>query len=267
MSASSQERVRRSSVVASVVLGAAVAVAVLGPWLAPHDPGRTLGRPYDVDGVGWLGTEVLGRDVWSRLLHGGRPLVVVPILITVASTLVGTAIGVTMAASRSAGRVLRTIDLFAVIPPLVVLLVLLYRFGASALVIGLSVIVSSAPFVARYMRAAATPVLDSGWVQQARLLGDTRRVIMWRDVVPNIAGPMLADSALRLGGTFAVVAAASFLGFGPSRSADWAVMVDENLSGIELNALAVAAPAIAIASLTVPLNILGDRLAAKLARP
>jgi peptide/nickel transport system permease protein len=158
------------------------------------------------------------------------------------------------------------IDVFAVIPALVVLLVLLYRFGSSNLVIGVAVVISSAPFVARYMRAAATPVLDSGYVLQARLLGDPRRVVVWRDVLPNLTGPMLADAAIRVTGTFYVVAAAGFLGFGTAGHVDWAGMIDENLPGVGLNALAVAVPAIAIASLTVPLNVLGDRVAAKVAR-
>ena len=260
-------RPRWSTAAAGLVLGCAVIVAVAGPWLAPYDVNQTTGRPFDPAGAGWLGTEALGRDVWSRVLGGGRRLVIVPLLITMASTLVGTAIGVARAAATTAGAVLRAVDVLAVIPPLVVVLVMLYRFGGSLAVIGAAVVVTSAPFVARYMEAAARPVLDSGYVLQARLLGEPRRVIMTRDIVPNLIGPMLADSALRLSGTFYVVAAASFLGFGTTQSPDWAVMIDQNLSGVKLNAFAVAAPALAIAALTVPLNVLADRLAARWARP
>ncbi|MFV0526502.1 MAG: ABC transporter permease [Acidimicrobiales bacterium] len=259
-------RRRWSTVVAAAVLLAAVALAVTGPWLAPNDPAQSLGRPFDPEGVGLLGTEALGRDLWSRLLHGGRRLVFAPLLITLASTLVGTVVGVLRATDGRAVRALRLIDIVAVLPPLVVVLVLLYRFGGSLLVIGLAVIITSVPIVSRYTRAVARPILQSGYVLQARLMGDPRHVILVRDIAPNLVGPAIADSALRLSGTFYVVTAAGFLGFGTSGSIDWAAMIQQNLAGAKLNPLAVAAPALAIAALTVPLNVLGDRLAARLAR-
>lgn len=251
-------------IVAGSVLGVVVVLALIGPWLAPEPLGRTIGRPFDGSTGGWLGTGELGRDLWSEILHGGRRIVLIPLVITVISTLVGTALGAVMAASQSASRVLRLLDVIAVIPALVVLLLLLYRFGESTLVVGLAVIVTSAPYVARYMRSVAQPVLDSDYVLQARLVGEPRTVILWRHVLPNLAGPVLADTALRVAGTVYVVAAASFLGFGPPPPAtDWAVMINEGAAGANLNPWALVAPALAIAAFTVPLNLLGDRLATR----
>ncbi|MEM9607225.1 MAG: ABC transporter permease subunit [Actinomycetota bacterium] len=251
-------------VVAGVLLATTLGMALLGPFFAAEDVGRSVGRPFDPSGEGPLGTGALGKNLWSELLHGGRRIVLAPVLITLIATLVGTSIGALMAASRRAGQVLRALDVVAVLPPLLVLLLLLYRFGESVLVVGCSVVLVSAPYIARYMRSVAEPVLASDYVLQAQLVGEPRRVILWRHVLPNLAGPVLADSALRVAGTVYVVAAASFLGFGPAPpSTDWAVMINEGAGGATLNAWALAAPALAIGAFAVSLNLLGDRLATR----
>ena len=251
-------------IAAAVLLTTTLALALLGPLIAPESLGRTVGRPFDESSGGWLGTGELGRDVWSELLHGGRRIVIAPVVITLIATLTGTMLGALMAASRSASRVLRLLDVVAVLPPLIVLLLLLYRFGAGTLVIGGAVVLVSAPYIARYMRAVAEPVLASDYVMQAQLLGEPRSVILWRHVLPNLTGPVMADAALRVAGTVYVVAAASFLGFGPPPpSTDWAVMINEGAPGATLNVWAVVAPALAIAAFTISLNLLGDRLATR----
>lgn len=243
---------------AAVVLGAIVVLALAGPFFAPLDPTQTVGRPFSPD-AGVFGTELLGRDVLSRLLHGGRPLVIAPVLITIAATLVGLAVGLTLAQRTMVSSVLRVMDVFAIIPPLVVILVLLLRFGTSMVVVGAASIISSTPFVARYIRSVAEPILNSGYVEHAELVGEPRGVIMWRHVIPNLVGPVLADTVLRLPGTLYLVAAASFLGFGTTANPDWAAMLQENLPGVQLNVWAVAAPALIIAMISVPLNVLGDQ--------
>lgn len=251
----------------SAVLAITVVLAVIGPWIAPHATGTTLGRPFDPHGPGLLGTGAVGRDVWSRLLHGGRRIVLVPILITALSTLVGTALGLAMAISRRTASALRALDLLVAFPPVLLLLVLLYRFGGSLFVIGVAVVVLNAPYVARFIRAAAEPVLDSEYVQHARLVGESGWSILWHHVLPNVSGQVLADAALRVAGTIYVVAAASFLGFGPaSPGTDWAGMVNEGLAGVDLNLWAVVAPASAIAGLTVPVNLLADQVARRVGR-
>lgn len=253
-----------AGVAAAVLLAATVALALFGPWFAAEPVGRTIGRPFDPDTGGWLGTGQLGTDIWSELLHGGRRIVVAPVVITLLATLVGTTIGALMAASKVANRVLRVLDVVAVLPPLVVLLLLLYRFGDSLLVIGGAVVLVSAPYIARYMRSVAEPVLASDYVLQAQLVGEPRVVVLWRHVLPNLTGPVLADAALRVAGTVYTVAAASFLGFGPPPPAtDWAAMINEGAAGATLNAWALVAPGLAIAAFAVSLNLLGDRLAAR----
>lgn len=252
------------SVAALVLLMITLAMAIVGPVIAPEPVGRSIGRPFDPDTGGWLGTGELGRDVWSELLHGGRRIVLAPVVITLIATLVGTTLGGLMASSRSTSRALRVLDVVAVLPPLLVLLLMLYRFGDSLVVVGVAVVLVSAPYIARYMRSVAEPVLASDYVLQARLVGEPRRVILRRHVLPNLTGPVLADAALRVAGTVYVVAAASFLGFGPPPPAtDWAVMINDGAAGATLNARAVVAPAVAIAAFTISLNLLGDRLATR----
>lgn len=252
---------RAVTIVAGTVLAFVVTLALLGPSLATVEPTKTVGPPFSLAAGGWLGTEVLGRDVWSRILHGGRPLVIAPALITFAASLVGLTVGIVSAQRSLLGNLFRMVDVFAIIPPLVVTLVLLHRFGTSMVVIAFAAILVTTPFVARYVGSVAIPVLGSGYVQHALHLGEPRLTIVWRHVLPNLVGPVITDTVLRLPGTLYLVAAASFLGFDTSAQADWAAMLQENLAGVQLNVWAVAVPAVIIAAISVPINLIGDHLA------
>lgn len=238
-----------------------ILLAVVGPFVAPEPVGRTVGRPFDPNGDGPFGTGAVGRNVWSELLHGGRRMVLAPLVITAIATLVGTFCGAVAAASNSARRLVRVLDVVAVIPPLLLLLLMLYRLGSSLVVVGLAVVLISAPYITRYMRTIASPVVHSDYVEHAFLMGEPRLVTLRRHVLPNLAGPVLADAALRVAGTVYVLTAASFLGFGPASPAtDWAVMVSDGMAGVSLNLWAVAAPAIAIGGFAISLNLLSDQV-------
>lgn len=120
--------------------------------------------------------------------------------------------------------------------------------------------VASVPFVARFTRAVATPVLASDYVLAARLGGDGWPTVFVHEVVPNLAAPLLADAGARFIGSLYLVAAAGFLGFSPlGGDLDWATMVQAGLEGLRLNPWASLAPALVIAAITVPANLLVDR--------
>ncbi|NJP43551.1 ABC transporter permease [Actinacidiphila epipremni] len=253
---------RRRRVYAAAVVTVLLAVAVAGPALAPHDPAAIAGPSYAPPGPGHpLGTDALGRDVLSRLLAGGRPLVFLPAAATAAACLLGAAAGtVSGYLGGRAGTVLgAATKLLLVFPPVLVLLVAVDARGGSALALGLVVVVTGAPFVARLTHAAARRTVTAGYVELAPALGESTASVLLREVLPAVARPLLADAGARLAGAMEISATAAFLGFGP-QGPNWGAMVSENLSGVTLAPWGVAAPAGALALLVVCVNLGLDRL-------
>ncbi|MCY4273043.1 MAG: ABC transporter permease [bacterium] len=254
------------AVVTGAILIAVVVLAVFGPWFAPHPAGQTIGRPLANTGAdGWLGTDRLGRDVWSQILHGGRRTVIIPLVATLAATVAGDTVGL-LAGRRPRNRILDAVLMVIIaMPAMLILLLLLHRFGKSAWVPIAAVVVVAFPYSVRYARSASAKAWGSSFVEQARLRGESNGWILRHEVLPNVAGPVLSDTGLRFATSVQLVTAASFLGFGPSAPAtDWATQISKNLDGASLNLWAIAAPALMIALLTVPANLLADRLAARI---
>ncbi|MBZ6291934.1 ABC transporter permease subunit [Streptomyces olivaceus] len=252
-----------------LLLGAAtllvVLLALLGPLVPPHSPTAQLAAPFQrPDGAFPLGTDVLGRDVASRVLGGGRTIVLTALAGTAAAGAVGMTAGVLAAmVSRRLGDLLvRCVDALAVLPPLLVVLVLAAGFPGSGAAVVAAVALATAPFSTRVLRAAADTVLASGYVEAARARGDTRRAVLRHDVLPNIAGPALVDTALRLVASLHLTATAGFLGLGPGGAApDWGRMVSENAPGATLAATPFLAPALLLVLLSVCVGLLAGRLA------
>ncbi len=259
-------RVSSVTITLLIVLLAVLIMALFGPMIAPHDRGEVVSLPFDA-AVGLFGSDHLGRDVLSRILHGGRPIVIIPLVATSLATLFGGVLGVAAAALRRDDVIMRVMDVFAVIPSILVAVVLFHRFGAQHWVLALAVVIVSIPFTTRYARAAAFPIIHSAYVEQARMIGESAATIMVRDVVPNLARPLLADAGLRFIGAIYLVAAAGFLGFGPPPpSTDWGSMISENIGGAGLNPWATIAPSLMVLILTIPVNLLADRFARQVAR-
>ena len=267
--AGSRTQQARLSLVAAALLVLLLAVlflAVFGPMISPYSRGEVVSLPFVAD-AGVFGTDHLGRDVLSRILYGGRPIVIVPVVATMLATLIGGVLGVAAAALRRDDLIMRVMDMFAVIPSILIALVLFHRFGAQHWVLALAVIIASIPFTTRYARAAAFPIIHSAYVEQARMIDESASIILIRDVVPNLARPLLADAGLRFIGAIYLVAAAWFLGFGPPPpSTDWGSMISENIGGAGLNPWATIAPSLMVLLLTIPTNLLADRFARQVAR-
>ncbi|MFF0647086.1 ABC transporter permease subunit [Streptomyces tendae] len=256
---------RRPPLFTAAVTLLVLLLALLGPLAAPHSPTAQLAAPFQQpDGRFLLGTDVLGRDVASRVLGGGRTIVLTALAGTAAAGAVGLTAGVLAAmVSRRLGDLLvRCVDALAVLPALLVVLVLAAGFPGSHAALVTAVALATAPFSTRVLRAAADPVLDSGYVEAALARGDTRRAVLRHDVLPNIAGPALTDTALRLVAALHLTATAGFLGLGPGGAApDWGRMVSENVPGATLAATPFLAPALMLIVISVCVGLLAGRLA------
>ncbi len=248
-----------------------MALTIFGPWLAPQALGATVAAPFLPPGDDYLfGTDRLGRDLWSQILYGGRGMLLVPLAATVATVVVGAAAGVTIGYLR--GRVeavtpLAVLDLLLVLPPVLVMLVLATGWGDGAPVIVLTMVLTGAPFLARLARASILEVSQAPYVQISVTQGDSTFTILRREILPNIIGPVLADSGMRFVGALYLVAALSLLGFGPETpNTDWAVMIRENAEGAGLNLWALVLPTLMIALLSISANLVLQSIADRFAR-
>lgn len=256
-----------SGTVAVVICAVLVALALAGPWLAPYPATATVGAPFAPTGGGQpLGTDYLGSDVWSRLLHGGRSVVVLAAVATALAYVVGAAAGTAAGLSTVAdGLVMRPVDVLLAIPPFLVLAVLATGSGRGVVVVVVATAVANVPGIARVVRAATLEVSVRGYVEVALARGESWVRVATRDVLPNITATLLSDVGSRISGTIAMVASANFLGLGlQPPTADWALMVVENRTGLALQPWAVLAPACLIALLTITVNLGGDEIAARL---
>lgn len=253
---------------AAVTAAAIVLIALLGPLLAPGSPTAQVGMPFLEPSAGHpLGTDVLGRDVLTRLLHGGWVVVGLAVGATALATVIGAVVGVlaAMAGRRRGELAVRVLDLIAVMPPLLLLMVLATGFPGSDLAILVAIGVTTAPFSVRVVRAAATEVVGRGYVEAALARGDSRLAVVARDVAPNIAGPVLADVGLRFVAAVYLCSTAGFLGLGRGAPyANWGRMVAENIEGSALTVWPFVAPALVLVLFVVAINVLADALSARI---
>lgn len=247
----------------AAVLGVLVIVIVLGPFVAPFSPTAIASVPFETPSSNhWLGTDFVGRDVLSRVLHGGHRLVLMTAVALSVSYVVGVLLGVTAGMSRRLdGWVMRPVDAITVLPWFLLLVVIATTMGKGPVAVCLTVGVATVPWVAKIVRTATIELMDAGFVEAAIARGETLRWIAVAQVLPNLRPVLLADAGIRVSGTIALVTAGSFLGLGVTQpQPDWALMVTENKGGMALTPWPVVVPAVCIASLVVAVNLLVDRL-------
>lgn len=239
-----------------------ITVGLCGPLLAAYSPTEQLGMPFQPpDGVHRLGTDVLGRDVLSRVLWGGQMIVLTGLGATLVAGAAGMAAGVLtgLAPRRVGDLVLRLVDALAVLPALLLILVLAAGFPGSDLAVVAAVALATAPFSVRVLRAATRQVVVTGYAETAYARGDSKWAVLRHDILPNIAGPALADTALRLVASIHLTATAGFLGLGRGApDPNWGRMINENIPGASLTVAPFLAPTLLIVLLSVCVGLLAD---------
>ena len=240
-------------------------IAAIGPLIAPHSVGAFVDRTV-FSGMSrelWLGSDYLGRDVLSRLLWGARYTVFLALGAAMLAVAIGTSLALVAAICGGwVDEVLsRSMDTLTSIPSKIFALVLVAAFGSSIwLLLAISAIIY-VPGNFRIARALAVNLIALDFVQVARARGEGTVYIAWREILPNIIHPLLADMGLRFVFVVLLLSGLSFLGLGVQPPlADLGSLVRENVSGLTEGSLAIIAPAIAIATLTVGANLLIDAL-------
>lgn len=244
-------------------------IAVLGPLVAPHPPAALTGAPYaPASSAAWLGTDYLGHDVLSRLLCGGISVLWMSFSATGFGAGTGIILGLTAAYHRRwlDDLIMRTLDLAMAFPPMVLILLFVSLTGPRLWFITLLVGTFFVPGVARLTRGLAVEALSQEYVDAAELTGTPRWRILSREVLPNLTTPLTVEISLRLARAIMILAGISFLGFGVQQpSADWGLMINENIDGIQVQPWAILAPALCIGLLTVGLSLIGEGLARTMA--
>ena len=242
-----------------------VVVAVFGPLVAPRSPNEPIGPPgASPQSAALLGTDYLGRDVLSRLLHGGLSLIAVTFVAVVLTYALGTALGLTAGFMRGwvDSGLMRMVDMLMAFPPLLLLLVLIVGAGSSDVTIVIGIVAVLAAPLSRVVYSATLEASATSYVEAARIRGERRRAILRREILPNITPYILATFGPYVSGAVIFSASLSFLGVGAQPpAADWGLMITENQPVLVENPWALLAPAIMIGLIAVGINLVGDAYA------
>jgi peptide/nickel transport system permease protein len=247
-----------------------VLAALLGPSLLARGGAEGGGEVFaPISAAHWLGTDYLGRDMLARVIEGARYTVGVAFI----ATLLACAIGVTLALLAAAsnrwidGTLSRLLDTLTAIPSKMFALLMVAGFGSSIPMLIAATAVIYVPGSYRMARALAVNINAMDYVTVARTRGEGTWYVMRREILPNIAGPVLADMGLRFVYSVLLLASLSFLGLGVQPpDADWGSLVRENIGALADGGASVLAPAMAIASLTIAVNMVIDNLPGRVAR-
>ncbi|ESY78497.1 DNA-directed RNA polymerase subunit alpha [Mesorhizobium sp. LNHC220B00] len=256
-------------VVASLVIVAWTLIAIFAPTIIPH----SIGDIVDDDYFGpmrqglWLGSDYLGRDMLSRVLMGARYTVGISLAAVAIACFSGVVLG--MVAAVTGGWLdsclSRFLDAMNSIPSKLFGLVVVAAVGSSIPALILTLAVIYIPGAYRFARALAVNINSMDFMTVARVRGESTAYLIGSEILPNIIRPVLADFGLRFVFIVLLLSGLSFLGLGLQPPlADWGALVRENIGGLPFAAPAVIVPSLAIASLTISVNLLIDNLPRKI---
>ncbi|KUM24287.1 ABC transporter permease [Mesorhizobium loti] len=245
-----------------VVIALYVLAAIFAPQLAPYGEAEIVGTQFEPwSSTFWLGTDNLGRDMFTRLIYGARNTIGIALLTTALAFSIGSTAG--LAAATFSGwtdqLLSRAVDVLMSIPQLIFALLLLSIFGTSipSLIIIIAVLDSTRVF--RLTRAVSINAAVSDYVEAARLRGEGPIWIMGREIMPNILPTLTAEFGLRFCFVFLLISGLSFLGVGiQPPTADWGSMVRDTATLIAYGDITPLLPALAIALLAVSVNLIVD---------
>jgi peptide/nickel transport system permease protein len=269
----------RIAVIGLIIVLFWILVAIFAPWLTPYSPTeqdyKAQNSPPSAAHI--LGTDDLGRDIWTRLIYGARVVLVIlpvnenlwlPVGTAIWGVLLGLIVGATlglMGGYLGGWRdesVMRVLDAMMAFPVILLYMIIIAAVGASAINVVLAIAIVGVPGIARLVRSLTLDIRTRDYIRAAEIRGENPFYIMFVEILPNARGPIIIDAMLRVGYAIFAMGTLGFLGLGlPPPSADWGSMVSAGrryiLAGSPWAALW---PSLAIASLVIGLNFLADGL-------
>jgi peptide/nickel transport system permease protein len=255
---------RPAFIIGAVILLFWVVCALFGSSIAPHDPHaqQLLFANNPPSGKYWFGTDQLGRDVFSRVIVGSRSILVVAPAATLLGTVLGTALGLALGYLGGVLDTLvgRLVEAVLAIPTVIIAFLFIVAIGASTWSVILVIGFIFTPLIARTVRTTVLVESQLDYVPAARLLGESRRRVMFSEILPNVMPTVLVEFSVRLGYAIFTVATLAFLGFGTDTSApSWGSDINANYGVVGAGYWwETLFPALAIASLIVGINLVTD---------
>jgi peptide/nickel transport system permease protein len=240
-----------------------ILIAIFAPLIAPANPlAQNFAAQQSPSWHHLFGTDELGRDVLSRVIYGSRITVPIALLLVAFAATIGSAVGAVAGYFRGFvdGTLMRATDLVFAFPPIILAMVVAAVLGRGLQNAALAIVVVAWPSYARVVRGLVMSVGDSEYVQAARLLGAPARRTMVRDVLPNVAGPVLVLATLDLANAILLLSGLSFLGLGAQPpTAEWGSMVADGTNYFQWWWIGMF-PGLAIFTVVLAFNFLGDSL-------
>ena len=251
------------AIVGVVIAAAWILIAIFAPLVAPHGPlEQTFTAAQSPSWSHPFGTDELGRDVLSRVIYGSRASIPIAIALVSFAMTIGSLVGAVAGYFRGLtdGALMRLTDLVFAFPPIILAMVVAAVLGRGLFNAALAIVVVAWPSYARVSRGLVLSVGDSEYVQAARLLGSSSRKTLFRDVLPNVAGPIFVLATLDLANAILLLSGLSFLGLGaqPPR-AEWGSMVADGTQYFQWWWIGTF-PGLAIFTVVLAFNFLGDSL-------
>ena len=252
--------------VAGLILISIFALSALAaPLLAPADPIKQVlsTRLKPPTAAHWLGTDQLGRDIFSRMIFGARISLLVGVVVVVVAGGLGTFVGVV--AGYAGGwldeGLMRLTDIFFAFPALILAMAISGALGPSLTNAMIAIAVVSWPVYARLVRSQVLSLREREYVEAARSLGASTPRIIWQHILPNTLAPLLVQASFDLGGAILAAAGLSFIGFGTQPpTPEWGVMISEGRNYIATHPWLSLFPGLAILFTVAAFNLIGDGL-------
>ncbi len=261
----------KGALIALIVFALLVASSLLAPWISPHSPIEQnrlllLAPPVWQDGGSWahpLGTDELGRDMLSRLLHGGRISLGIGLASVLLSLIPGVLLGLLSAFyARHVGVVvMRVMDVMLALPGLLLAICVITVLGPGLLNTVIAIAIGSLPSYTRLARAAALAELPKDYVTASRVAGAGALRLMFVVVLPNCLAPLIVKASLAFSGAILEAAGLGFLGLGvQAPTPEWGAMLASSRDYIERAPWVVTLPGLAILTAVLSVNLMGDGL-------
>jgi len=255
---------RRLVLFAFVVLALIILLAILAPLVAPYSPTgmRVINRLKPPSTLHWFGTDEFGRDVLSRIIHGGRASLGIGMAVVVTSMLAGTTLGLVAGYFRSLDAlIMRGVDAMMSLPDILLAIFLVAVLGASAGNVVLALAIVYTPRVVRVVRGSTLVVRELPFVEAARTLGVSTWQILTRHILLNVASPILVQATFIFAYAILAEAGLSFLGAGvPPETPTWGTMIASGQQFADRAIWVVLFPGLAIVLSALSLQLLGDGL-------
>lgn len=261
----------RGAVAGLIIVLAVLIIALFAPWLAPHAPDQTnsaafLRPPFWQEGGSLtylLGTDAIGRDILSRLMFGARLSLVIGVAVVALSVVVGTILGLLSGYFRGIFEIaiMRLMDIILTLPSLLLAIVIVAILGPGLMNAMLAVAIVVLPHYVRITRAAVIIEASRDYVTAARMSGAGRFRLMFSEILPNCAAPLIVQASLGISTAILDAAALGFLGLGAQPpSPEWGTMLADAREFVLRAWWVVTFPGLAILVTVLAFNLLGDGL-------